>query len=143
MLMARKVAPRGFPTFRSVWSDVSLFRVVLSRKSWVMAIPIEANAKDVRSHARNVLSEVGCQSSTTGQSRSIKSLGILTECEVVSSNTPFVLQLHALELLDGSQPPLLLVLSRPSRIRPGSVVPLRQLLFTPGPSSAAGRLPRP
>ncbi len=30
--------------------------VVLSRKSWVMAMPIEANARDVRNHARNVRS---------------------------------------------------------------------------------------
>lgn len=29
---------------------------VLSRKSWVIAIPIEANASDVRSQARNVRS---------------------------------------------------------------------------------------
>lgn len=31
------------------------------RKSWVTAIPMEANARDVLSHARNVLSVRDCQ----------------------------------------------------------------------------------
>ena len=62
----RKVAPRGFPTALSrsaergpvvwvaldVWPDVA----VLSRKSWVMATPMLAKERDVRSQARNVRS---------------------------------------------------------------------------------------
>lgn len=64
MAMPMNVAPSGLPTCRrwyefpgSLGSRPSLREiVVLSRNSWVIAIPIEANAKDVRSHARNVRS---------------------------------------------------------------------------------------
>jgi hypothetical protein len=57
MLTARKVVPSGLPRCRSF--SVCLFcsaSDVLSRKSCVMAMPIEANANDVRSQARNVRS---------------------------------------------------------------------------------------
>ncbi len=63
MLMARNVAPSGFPTCFSVrrcWlssgeplpPDMDVFR----RNSCVMAMPMEAKASDVRSQARNVRS---------------------------------------------------------------------------------------
>jgi hypothetical protein len=55
--MAKNVAPRGFPRcFRLSACFPSSAREVLSRKSCVIAIPIDANANDVRSHARNVRS---------------------------------------------------------------------------------------
>lgn len=58
--MARNVAPSGLPRCRSR-SACSVFSAsdVLSRKSCVMAMPIEAKASEVRSQARNVRSEVG------------------------------------------------------------------------------------
>ena len=64
MLMPRNVAPRGFPMWRSFrkcassvvsWVSVSA-REVFNRNSCVMAMPIDAKARDVRSHARNVRS---------------------------------------------------------------------------------------
>lgn len=57
--MPRKVAPRGLPSWRMVrwsWSGSFSEREVLRRKSWVTAMPIEAKARDVRSHARKVRS---------------------------------------------------------------------------------------
>jgi len=55
--MAKNVAPRGLPRcFRLSACFPSSAREVLSRKSCVIAIPIDANANDVRSHARNVRS---------------------------------------------------------------------------------------
>lgn len=60
MLTARNVAPRGFPRLLNVLSTPALFdKEVLRRKSCVMAIPMDAKASDVRSHARNVRSESG------------------------------------------------------------------------------------
>lgn len=57
MLMPKKAVPSGLPRRRSVSAcRVSPSSVVFSRKSCVMAMPIEANASDVRSHARNVRS---------------------------------------------------------------------------------------
>ncbi len=64
----RKVAPSGFPNCRSLVvpvgcglrpsrSEIVAFR----RKSWVMAMPIEAKAKEVRSQARKVRSDLGCE----------------------------------------------------------------------------------
>jgi len=57
ILIPKKAAPSGFPRCRrlSAWSPSSA-RDVLRRKSCVIAMPIEANANDVRSHARNVRS---------------------------------------------------------------------------------------
>ena len=58
MLTARKVVPSGLPRCRSVSAcSVLSDSDVLSRNSWVMAIPIEAKANEVRSQARNVRSE--------------------------------------------------------------------------------------
>src|SRR5579862_2259494 len=60
--MARKVAPRGLPSCLRCRAPevggVSPARVVLRRKSWVMAMPIDANAREVRSQARKVRSTV-------------------------------------------------------------------------------------
>ena len=62
--MPRKVAPSGLPSCRR-WYVLDGFSgvrpsrleiVVLRRKSCVIAIPIEANARDVRSQARKVRS---------------------------------------------------------------------------------------
>jgi len=55
--MAKKVAPSGLPRCRSVsaW-PCSLDSDVLSRNSWVMAMPMEAKARLVRSQARKVRS---------------------------------------------------------------------------------------
>lgn len=63
----KNVAPKGLPSCRRrcVVADCSGVRpsrseiVAFSRKSWVIAIPIDANARDVRSHARNVRSVEG------------------------------------------------------------------------------------
>lgn len=56
-----KVAPSGLPTLRSWlragWLGSTFPIDVLRRKSWVMAMPIEANDNEVRSHARKVRSE--------------------------------------------------------------------------------------
>lgn len=62
-----KVAPIGFPKARKCrWVPVvgspsefdgsSLAREVFRRKSWVTAMPMEANAREVRSQAKNVRS---------------------------------------------------------------------------------------
>ena len=65
MATARKVAPSGLPMCRRrIWPSVSVWsgmsgrweRVVLRRKSCVMAMPMEAKASEVRSQARNVRS---------------------------------------------------------------------------------------
>lgn len=65
MLMARNVAPRGLPSRRSVaspessaWPPSASASEVLRRKSWVTAMPMDAKARDVRSHARNVRSAI-------------------------------------------------------------------------------------
>jgi len=60
MAMAMNVAPNGLPTLRK-WPmagcDGSIEPMfVFRRKSWVTAIPMLANERDVRSHARNVRS---------------------------------------------------------------------------------------
>ena len=62
------VEPRGFPTFRRLWSAVCpdavsgvLANVVLRRNSWVMAMPMLAKARDVRSQARKVRSARRCK----------------------------------------------------------------------------------
>lgn len=59
----KNVAPSGFPNCRSLaafegcgFMPSRSDRVALSRKSWVMAIPMEAKAKEVRSQARKVRS---------------------------------------------------------------------------------------
>lgn len=60
MLMARNVEPNGLPSLRTVaFSGLPLpsESVVLRRKSCVTATPMDANARDVRSHARNVRSD--------------------------------------------------------------------------------------
>ena len=65
MLMARNVAPSGLPMCRNFETRPSSgpsvlsasVREVLSRNSCVIAMPIDANARDVRSHARNVRSK--------------------------------------------------------------------------------------
>ena len=53
------MAPKGLPTWRSFsWGEegeVSLM-VVLRRKSWVTAMPMEAKEREVRSQARKVRS---------------------------------------------------------------------------------------
>jgi hypothetical protein len=66
--IAIKVAPRGLPTcLRRAWGvsdsgvgvdaeDSECEMVVLRRKSWVTAMPIEAKEREVRSHARKVRS---------------------------------------------------------------------------------------
>ena len=62
---ARNVVPSGCPTDRR-WSAGEIAgdgfagsagdKVLFRRKSWVIAIPIEANAREVRSQARKVRS---------------------------------------------------------------------------------------
>lgn len=58
ILIPRKVAPRGLPSCRRGSSEFSLpsARDVLSRKSCVTAMPIEAKASEVRNQARKVRS---------------------------------------------------------------------------------------
>jgi hypothetical protein len=58
MLTPRNVVPSGLPRCCSVWFVLPLGpdREVLSRNSWVMAMPMDAKASDVRSQARNVRS---------------------------------------------------------------------------------------
>ena len=58
------VAPRGLPIPRSClvlgkesFVDISsVLAELLSRKSWLMAIPIDAKVNEVRNQAKNVLS---------------------------------------------------------------------------------------
>lgn len=61
--MPIKVAPRGFPSCRSLacgdagdWKSGAFDSEVFRRNSWVMAMPMLANESDVRSQARNVRS---------------------------------------------------------------------------------------
>jgi hypothetical protein len=70
ILIPRNVAPSGFPRCRklSAWSPSSA-NDVLRRKSCAIAIPIEAKASDVRSHARNVRSENDISLALTQQPR--------------------------------------------------------------------------
>lgn len=59
MLIRRNAAPRGLPTLRMVPSFTSPLlsgSEVLRRNSCVTAMPIDANASDVRSQAKNVRS---------------------------------------------------------------------------------------
>lgn len=65
MPIAKNVAPRGLPTWRSFWvGELPLGELgglweekfVLRRKSCVTAIPIEAKEREVRSQARKVRS---------------------------------------------------------------------------------------
>jgi hypothetical protein len=74
--MPRNVAPRGLPMARSrdvpalpmdgVVPELLSVMVVLSRKSCVIAMPMEAKERDVRSQARNVRS-----------TRAVSQLGLL------------------------------------------------------------------
>lgn len=68
ILIPIKVAPSGFPSCRNFacadavedeWSDGAVDSDVLSRKSWVIAIPMEAKEREVRSQAKNVRSVGG------------------------------------------------------------------------------------
>jgi hypothetical protein len=60
----RKAAPSGLPKLRKCIAEAEgsgslpdgVVMVVLRRKSCVIAMPMDANARDVRSHARNVRS---------------------------------------------------------------------------------------
>ena len=62
--IAINVAPSGFPTWRRREAEEEGedgleglgARVVLRRKSWVIAMPIEAKEREVRSQARKVRS---------------------------------------------------------------------------------------
>lgn len=62
MLMPKNIPPSGFPKWRKVCALELLEalsaseREVLSRKSCVIATPMEAKDKDVRNQARNVRS---------------------------------------------------------------------------------------
>lgn len=67
MEMAMKVAPRGLPTWRRAWweegegegllgEEWEEGREELRRKSWVIAMPMEAKEREVRSQARKVRS---------------------------------------------------------------------------------------
>lgn len=59
ILIARKVAPSGLPSCRRCRygsEPLPAAEVVLRRKSCVMAMPMDANAREVRSQARNVRS---------------------------------------------------------------------------------------
>jgi hypothetical protein len=66
ILIAMNVAPRGLPIcLRWVfcdfwwWDGEEEDNEVLRRKSWVMAMPMEANEREVRSQARKVRSVYG------------------------------------------------------------------------------------
>jgi hypothetical protein len=70
MEMAMKVAPRGFPIWRRCvdWEaedgedgdeEGGEEMVEFKRKSWVIAMPIEAKEREVRSQARKVRSKGG------------------------------------------------------------------------------------
>jgi hypothetical protein len=66
ILIAMNVAPRGLPRcLRCVfcdfwwWDGEEEDNDVLRRKSWVMAMPMEAKEREVRSQARKVRSVYG------------------------------------------------------------------------------------
>ncbi|PHH78352.1 hypothetical protein CDD80_7038 [Ophiocordyceps camponoti-rufipedis] len=94
ILMARKVAPKGFPIRRNARESIlppsSSAREVLSRNSCVTATPMDAKASEVRSQARNV--------------RSIRML-FPTQREVISSHAPMVIQLDRPKPPDHAPPP--------------------------------------
>ena len=93
MLTARNVVPSGRPRCCSVWLVPPLgpVRDVLSRKSRVMAMPMEAKAREVRSQARNVRSASQCVSdepaSSTGKSLSPSARWSLATLPLFSSST--------------------------------------------------------
>lgn len=66
MLMPMKVAPKGLPRWRRCFwglydaegEEEGFESEVLRRKSWVIAMPIEAKEREVRSQARKVRSVV-------------------------------------------------------------------------------------
>jgi hypothetical protein len=84
------VAPRGFPRCRSLacaWSEaveateeesgLEEERLVFRRKSWVIAMPIEAKERDVRSQARNVRSVFCIYSQSVSQSEQLLRSSVL------------------------------------------------------------------
>lgn len=72
---------------------------MLSRKSWVTAIPMEANASDVRSQARNVRSTYQHVSMSFTKMRGRNRCWVYcTNGKVISGNAPRVLELDGLEL---------------------------------------------
>lgn len=97
MAIPRKVAPSGFPTClrwycfpESTGVPPSLsWIVVLSLKSWVIAMPIDANAREVRSQARNVRSASGSE-----KRGSVVRRWCHTECQMVPSHAALVVQFH-------------------------------------------------
>ncbi len=110
------------PRCRSVsaCSDLSASDV-LSRNSWVMAIPIEAKASEVRSQARNVRSEErSCGQLLLTETAPMEKP---TERQVVARHTPLVLEFDALEVAQPAfplrafllVPPLPVVLARLAR----------------------------
>jgi hypothetical protein len=61
ILIAMKVEPRGLPTWWRCWFGcgglLPPIMEVLRRNSWVIAMPMLAKEREVRSHARKVRSD--------------------------------------------------------------------------------------
>lgn len=75
-LTARNVVPSGLPRWRRFSACLESGATdVLSRNSCVMAMPIEANASDVRSHARNVRSVIEVNGNRSAQPSCSKQTG--------------------------------------------------------------------
>ena len=119
MAMARKVDPSGLPTPRnrstpSSRGGATWETVVLSRKSCVTAMPIDAKARDVRNQARNVRSaqEATGSAKTGRQERKSRmpsrSISRRTQSQMISRHTPLILKFYAAVLLGESPPPSLL-----------------------------------
>lgn len=97
MAIPRKVAPSGFPTCLRWYCcpdptglPPSLsWIVVLSLNSWVIAMPIDANAREVRSQARKV------RSTSRSEKRSwFVGRWCHTKSQMIPGNAALVVQFH-------------------------------------------------
>lgn len=83
--------------WRSVWFPAppcpSFRSEVLSRNSWVTAMPIEAKARDVRNHARNVRSKDLESECTQVWVKWV----VNTNRKMIPSNTSLILEFNTLE----------------------------------------------
>lgn len=107
----RNVAPSGFPNCRSLvalegcgFMPSRSDSVAFSRKSWVIAIPIEAKAKEVRSQARKVRSYSTSICQRPERFRE-QHKGKYTKSKMISCHTSFVIQLYASVFIHQIVPP--------------------------------------
>ena len=107
----KNVAPSGFPIWRSLVAFVGCGfmpsrsdNVAFSRNSWVIAIPIEAKAREVRSQARKVRSYTRpiCQRPERFRKQEMWEC---TKSKMISRHTSFIIQFYASIFIYKIMPP--------------------------------------